>query len=96
VAVQRAVETQNEYGEASVSWNLVATVWAAVEPLRGREYLQADQVQAAVDTRIRMRYLDGVVPKMRVVWDGHTYDIESVINPATRGRELELMARELL
>lgn len=87
---------QNDFGEVEVSWVKVATIWGSVEPLRGREYFQADQAQAEVNTRIRVRYREGIMPKMRVIRGNQTFDIESVIDPETRNRELELMCRELL
>lgn len=96
VTIQRAVEEQDEFGAAVETWVNVGQVWASVEPLRGREYFQAEGVQAETDTRIRMRYYkEAIVPKMRVVHGATIYDIESVIDVETRGRELELMCRVL-
>ena len=96
VTIQRAVEAQNEFGEAVTTWVNVGQVWASVEPLRGREYFQADGTQAEVSTVIRMRYRDGIVAKMRLVHGDDSYDIESVIDVGGRGRELELMCRLLI
>ena len=49
------------------SWADVVTVWAAVEPLTGREYLAAGAMVSAVEARIRIRYRPGVTPAMRVL-----------------------------
>lgn len=88
--------TQNTYGEEAPVWETVATVWASVEPLRGREFLEARREGAEVTTRIVMRYQSGIAPEMRATYDGHTYDVLSVIDPEERHRELQLMCREVV
>lgn len=96
VALQTVTETRDAVGGIVSGWATTVTLWAAVEPLRGREFFQARAEQAGVDTRIRIRYRAGVVPKQRITWDGHTYDIEAVIEPDSRRRELHLMCSEVL
>lgn len=96
VTIQQKGKVQDEYGQEREDWMDVATVWAAVEPLRGREYFEAHQVQAEVTTRIRIRYRPGVRPDMRVVYNGRIFNIQSVIDPEERHRELQLMCREVV
>lgn len=93
VTIERLVETVDKYGDSTSEWVTLATVWAAVEPLVGREFIAALQVQASVTTRIRMRYRPGVTPADRVTHEGHTYGIESVIDVRSQRRELVLMCR---
>jgi len=95
VTIQEAVTAQNSFGEETPSWQDVATVWAAVEPLQGREYFDAQKQVAEVDTRVRVRYRAGIGPTMRVVWGVHTYDIGAVLDVGGRHRELHLMCREV-
>jgi SPP1 family predicted phage head-tail adaptor len=96
VTIQEKNASRNTYGEEVPAWSEIATVWAGVEPLRGREYLEMRQVQAEVTTRIRMRYLSGIAPEMRVVWGNHTYDILTVIHINTRGAEMQLLCSEVV
>ena len=101
VTLQQATESQNSFGEVERVWTDVATVWASVEQLSGREFIEARQVDATLSTRIRMRWRNGVTEKMRVVWTDpsgrqHTYNIVSVIADATHRRELMLMCQEVL
>ena len=91
VTLQQRVAGVNALGQASTSWANVFEVWAAVEPLRGREFFAAGQGQAEVTTRITIRYRAGVVPSMRAVWRGQPYDIQSVIEPLGQKQILELM-----
>lgn len=96
VTLQQRAADQDEAGQPVDTWKDVATVWGAVEPLRGREYFAAAQVQAEVTTRIRIRYCRGIRPDMRVLYDGRLFNILSVIDPEERHRELQLMCREVI
>ena len=67
VTLQSRVETRGSTGEVTWTWADVDTVWASIEPIVGREYFVAQQVQSSTDTRIRIRYRHGVTTKMRVM-----------------------------
>lgn len=54
-------------GETRQFWAEVATVWAAIEPVSAREFIQSQATQSAVTARIIIRYRDGLHPKMRLV-----------------------------
>lgn len=96
VTIQQKAPTRDTYGGEVEAWTAVATVWASVEPLQGREFLEGRQIQAEVSTRIRIRRRAGVVPHMRVVWGAHTYDIQAVIEPDSNRREFQLMCVEVV
>ncbi len=92
----KGTPTRDSFGAEVIAWSTFATVWAAVEPLSGREYLAAQQATATVDTRIRIRYFAGVLPEMRIVYGSRTFEIVSVINVKEVGRELQIMCREIV
>jgi len=96
VTIKYKETTQNDLGEEVIVWTDLVTVWAGVEPLRGREYMDSRQAQADVDTRIRMRYQEGVTvrPSHRVYFGSRVYEVISVIDPQERNRDLQLMCRE--
>ena len=88
---QRAAGTGGR-GQDNGAWQTVADVWARVEPMRGREYQAAAQLQAEMDTRITIRYRADVTELWRVLWRGVPYDIVSPpIDPGARAETLELM-----
>lgn len=95
VTFQRLVDGQDAYGQPVQTWTDVVTVWAAVEPIRGREYFAAAQVSSEVTTRIRVRYQPGMTPDMRVRFGARVYGIISVIDPEERHQELQLMCKEV-
>ena len=103
VWIQVRRETQDATG--SVVWTFADWLqrWASIEPLMGREYFAASQVQSDVTTRIRLRYVEGLTPKMRVrhVRGAESptiddfYEIESVLVPNEGRRETVLMCRKM-
>jgi SPP1 family predicted phage head-tail adaptor len=96
VTIQSKSVTRDTYGGEVITWATVATVWAAVEPLNGREWLEGRQAAAEVTTRIRIRYRSGVLPEMQVVYGSHAYDILAVIQPEEKRQEIQLMCQEVI
>ena len=99
VELQRLTETQNDFGEPDRQWQTFATVSASFEPLRGRERMDALQVQAEVDHRIEIRWspdVQGLSERDRVLFKGNAYDIKAVMNIEERDRRIEIMARKHL
>lgn len=81
-------------GAPDKAWTTVATPWAAIEPLRGKEFLESQAVNSAVTVRIRIRYRSGVDAAMRILHGSTVYSIEAVINVDRRNRELHLMCSQ--
>lgn len=91
VTLQSKSVTRDGMGNEVVTWSDVATVHAAVEPVRGREFVSLRAAQSDLTTRITIRYRAGVTTAMRVLHDGATYDVREIINPRSRNESLELM-----
>lgn len=91
VTLQAKAATQNALGEVTGAWADVATVWAKVEPLRGREFFASGQMNSSVDHRVTIRWRSGVVPTMRLQWRGQPLEVISVIEPSAARTVLELM-----
>lgn len=91
VTIQTRASGVDSLGQESTTWSDTLTCWASVEPLRGREYFAAGEVQSAVDVRIRIRWREGIVPTMRVMWRSVPHDIVSVIETRAGMEVLELM-----
>ena len=89
---QKSVQRGAQGGEV-VTWTTFTTVWAAAEPMRGREYVTLRAGQADISIKFALRYLAGVNPAMRVIWNGNPYEIVDVIDVKGRRVELELMCR---
>lgn len=94
VTVEQVTETIDEFGQAIKSWSTFAQPFAAIEPVSGREYFAAQQVDSEVTVKITMRYLSGLTTKMRISWGGKIYNIQSIIDPAERTAMQTLMCSE--
>jgi SPP1 family predicted phage head-tail adaptor len=103
VAVQEKTEdTDSDTGDVSHAWSNVwldsdtelSAVPAEVLTGPGREFNAADAKQAETSARITLRWFPGLLPTMRIVWDGRTYDILSIETDATARREYRLRCRE--
>lgn len=95
VLIQHYEETQDEWGQPKQGWVDVATVWAKIEGLSGRELFAAQQVQAESDHRITIRYRDDISPTMRVVEGQHTYNILTALDKTGRRQWLELTCKRV-
>ncbi len=98
VTIERLADPQpqDSFGAPIETWEPHAERWAALLPLTGREYFQAQQTQTAVDHRIRFRYDDAtreITPKMRIRHGGRVFDVRSVLNPETRNQWIDVMAQ---
>lgn len=67
VQIQAITHTRDAHGGNTQSFATADTVWAAVEPLSGRELFEAQQVHARTTVRIRMRKYPGLTTKHRLV-----------------------------
>lgn len=56
-----------ETGTVAQSWTEVATVWAAIEPLSAREFIQSQATQSQITARVIIRFRDGLNAAMRLV-----------------------------
>lgn len=75
-------------------WVRVAQFYASIEPVGGREFFQAQQVQSSVSYRIRCRYLPSITSKQQIRYGTRTFDIQAVLNTEERNEWLEIIAVE--
>jgi len=101
ITIQRKSRDEDDSGYPipkpdTEEWEDVATVWAAREPLRGREFFAAAAVQYEKTVRFRIRYRKGIKPGMRVLCDGVAYEIYAVLDDVHGDRtETHLMTTEV-
>ena len=95
LVLQSPTETRGPAGGVQVNtWKTEATVWGAIEPVSGKEFLTIDQTQNETTVRIVLRYHSGLDETWRVVNDGRAYPIISAINESDRNRMWELMCSQ--
>ena len=96
VTVQRPQEQTDDSGQLLDDFVDVASRWASVEPINGREFFEASGEHSDITTRIRLRYdplLASIHTGWRVRHADQNYDVLYVINQDAANRELVLMCR---
>lgn len=78
------------------NWGCVATVWAAINPISGREFYAAEQSQSEVTHKVICRYRAGLRNDMRIKYGDRVFKILSIINWEERCESLLIMAKELV
>lgn len=94
ITIQRATLAQDSSGSTAETWTTVANVWAAIKPLKGREYFAANQANSEVTHEIKTQYRSDITTAPRIVFGTRTFEIQAVINSMERNRELILMCAE--
>lgn len=95
VTILQATESRSRLDEVVMSYDTTfATVWASVQGVSAREYLLAGQQQVEISHRVRMRYLSGLTPQMRLSWRGRTLEIISILEHDNRSVH-ELICQEV-
>lgn len=93
---QLGARVDDDMGGGSIPFTDVAQLWASIEPLSGRELLQAGQLDDRMTHRVRMRYYAGIRPSWRIAYESRVFDIKSIADKEERHIELELMCEELI
>ncbi len=94
IVIQNKIVSRDSMGAEVITWEGWMSAWASIQPLSGREYFQAQQMQSVVDHKITMRYQPGIQSEMRINWNNRNFDILSIINTEERNKELVLMVKE--
>jgi SPP1 family predicted phage head-tail adaptor len=92
--IQQPVKVESSFADAVTTWPDVGTVWALIEPLKGRDAMLANQLLAPQDTKILIRYhaaLTAMNATWRCSYNGVVYNIVSVVNVNLANTEFELM-----
>lgn len=71
-----------------------ATVWSSLTPLTSKYIEKAERVVTEATWKLGIRYLAGLTTAMHVLYDGRVFNIEAVMDPDGRKRELELHCYE--
>lgn len=93
--IQTPIDGVNSIGEPTFTYSAFATRWMALLPLSGAERIASLQNEGTVTHRVRMRYTAGLKPKMRLVSEGRTFEIDSVVERGRR-EEHELLVTEVV
>lgn len=96
--IQTVSRSTDAAGKVTVSYVNVSgdagKIWATIEALTGREFMDAQQLKDTVSHRIRTRYHTAIVPTSRLTWNSRTFNIVWVEKGDDRGRLIDVMCME--
>lgn len=95
ITFQRPTEEKDRLGGYEDDWVDVATTWAQISPVSGKEYF-SQMRETTVSHRIYCRYRPGITPRLRIKFKDRTFSIISVINWEERNEGLTIMCEELI
>lgn len=90
----RYEEKENEILQKEQALIEVKTVWASVEPTRGREYQEAQRIRPELTYKITTRYHKGITPDMFIKFKDRFFNIISIINVKEQNAMLEIVCTE--
>ena len=95
IMIQTSVESSNDLGEVVNEWVDFKTAYASITPISAKEFFKAG-THAEVSHKIELRYIDGIKPKMRVMYGVREFSIESVLNIREENKTLQLICTEVV
>ncbi|MCI9559336.1 MAG: phage head closure protein [Lachnospiraceae bacterium] len=90
----RYEEKENELLQLEQILTDIKTVWASVEPTRGREYQEAQRIRPELTYKITTRYHKGITPDMLIRFKDRYFHIVSIINVREKNEMLEIVCTE--
>jgi len=94
IVFQQLTVANDTWGHSNETWTDSITAWAAIWPLRGTERMEGMKLDNELTHKIRVRYQNGLHPKMRIKFGTRYFDIQSIVNVDERNIYQEIMATE--
>jgi len=95
VMLQRKTIVTDALLQQTEVWEDVATVWAAVDQLSGREYAAARQTASEATVKVTVRYRPDVAADMRVLYGNRIFEVSWIADPKEQHKTLILYCSEV-
>lgn len=94
VTLQSVSRDEDGQGGFTEEWIDGDTIWASIEPLKGWERMQAQQLENPITHKVMIRYRSGVTADMRLIYGDRVLGVKEVINLDEDNAFLRLMCVE--
>lgn len=96
ITLQSPTKGADGMGGGKLTYVDVASLWAAVRPLNGKEYFEGQQLKANITHKVEIRYDNRVKSKCRFTYGARIFDIVGPpIDPDERGARMVCMCSEV-
>ena len=91
VVIETPVKVKSDSGAVTTSWVLFKQVYAKIKTMRTYEKQAAQAANPGANVMIRIKYIAGLLPTMRIVYNSTIYSILGPPNDIDeRHRDVEL------
>ncbi|MCB1500464.1 MAG: phage head closure protein [Bauldia sp.] len=90
IVIEAPIASPDGAGGETVTWDMLASVWALVEPVGAGETVRAGRLTGTVTHAVTIRFRSDVAGGMRVAYRGRHYRVLAVYDPDERRRYLTL------
>lgn len=95
VTIQVKTSVIDANGGTAGEWmDFAINVPAAIRPLSSRELMAAQAIHATTSHEITIRYMPGISPSMRIIFNGRYFNLSRPLNTDERNIELIIPATE--
>lgn len=94
ISIKKEVSISDGGGGQKTDYELIANTWASINTLSGREFWQAQQMQAEVSHKVTIRYRKEIERTQVVFYGERKFDIQYIFNPEEANLKLEMYCLE--
>ena len=99
LVIQSKATGPDTFGGAPATWTDVATVWARIEPLTGRQLMAAQTISTEISHKITMRYQSAwanpkTVAAYRGLYATRVFNFHASMNPGEMNESISILASE--
>lgn len=99
ITLQQRSIVADSFGEPLAVWTDLASLWAGIQPLSGRELELAQKVSSEVTHRITIRYRASLtdtrsMAALRLLYRNRTFNVHAVLNEDEANVQLQFLASE--
>ena len=94
VNLQSSTQAQGGYGGESKVWATDESIFAQIQPLRGSELLEFQQINSELTHRIIIRHTSNATSAKRILYGARIFDINVVRNLKEKNGMVELICKE--
>lgn len=94
ISLLKPIIVKDALGQEIENFEVQKPVWASIEPLSGKEYFSAKQVNSEATVKITIRYIEFLLPHWVVQFGHQVFNIEAIINFEEKNKYLQLLCSE--
>ena len=88
ITIQQPTKVKSGSGAMTTTWSTFKQVWAGIRTIRGVEKQSAESSWPGADSKIKIRYVSGLLPTMRISYNNIIYSIFDINDIDERHREV--------